>query len=147
MNIYNINRNQMNSNQLLQQLLQLTVWLPIKGYLNYEMSICGQVKNIITNKILKLRIGTHGYYYVNLYKNGNSKYSLIHRLVVKAFIPNIENDKFVDHINNNQLDNTKSNLRWCKNQYNRLLNKNNTSRTKSIYWNKKMYKWHTQIKI
>ena len=141
---------QINRKILLQQLLQLSVWLPIKGYDNYEVSICGMIRNMNTKRIRIPRIGTHGYYYVILYKNGNYKYSLIHRLVAKTFIPNIENEKFVDHINNNQLDNTISNLRWCtlsKNQYNRQLNKNNKSGIKGVGWHKRDRKWTAQIKI
>ena len=30
-----------------------TIWTDIKGYPDYQVSICGQVKNINTNKILK----------------------------------------------------------------------------------------------
>jgi hypothetical protein len=43
----------MNKLELLNQLLQLTVWQPIKGYDNYEVSICGSVRNIKTKRILK----------------------------------------------------------------------------------------------
>jgi hypothetical protein len=139
----------MNRIEQLNQLLSYTIWLPIKNYENYEISICGQVRNATTKRILKLRIGNHGYYYIHLWKNGKEKYFLIHRLVAITFIPNIKNEKFVDHVNNNQLDNTISNLRWCdlsKNQFNRILNKNNNSGIKGVYWNKKSNKWHTQIK-
>ena len=47
---------QMDSKVLLQQLLQLTVWLPIKDYENYEVSICGQVRNVNTKRMLKNQI-------------------------------------------------------------------------------------------
>ena len=71
-----------------------------------------------------------------LYNNGKEKYFLIHRLVAKHFIPNIENKNCVDHIDNNKLNNTISNLRWCnsqENQHNRQLNNNNnTSGVKGI---------------
>ena len=140
----------MNSKILLEQLLQLTIWLPIKGYDNYEVSICGMVRNVITKRILKPNINTHNYYYVNLYNNHKVKKHYIHRLVAKQFIPNIENDNCIDHKNNNKLDNTVSNLRWCTQQqncFNRQLNKNNTSNIKGIHFNKRKLKWQCYIKF
>ena len=38
---------------LLEQLKMITDWLRIKGYPNYEVSICGMVRNVITKRILK----------------------------------------------------------------------------------------------
>ena len=106
----------MNSKELLEQLLQFTVWLPIKGYDNYEVSICGMIRNVITKRILKPGIN-NGYYSVVLC-NGKHKTLNIHRLVAQHFIPNIKNDEFIDHKNNNKLDNTISNLRWVTKQQN-----------------------------
>ena len=40
----------MNRIELLNQLLEYTIWMPIKGYENYEISICGSVRNIKTKK-------------------------------------------------------------------------------------------------
>ena len=98
---------------LLEQLKMITVWLPIKNHDKYEVSICGMVRNITTKRILKPWICL-GYYTVKLCKK-NYK---IHRLVAIQFIPNIKNESSVDHINNNTLDNTVSNLRWCSHQQN-----------------------------
>ena len=83
----------MNSKILLEQLLQLTVWLPIKNYESYEVSICGMIRNINTKLTLKHGINNAGYYYVILSKNLKRKSHNIHRLVAKQFIPNINNDK------------------------------------------------------
>ena len=44
-------------------------WKSINGCENYEISDHGNVKNIITNKMLKPTIDSHGYYKVGLYKN------------------------------------------------------------------------------
>ena len=140
----------MNNNQLLQQLLNLTVWLPIKNYPNYEVSICGMVRNITTKRILKPIINSNGYYFVNLSKNSKQKINKIHQLVAKHFIPNINNENCIDHINNNKLDNTFSNLRWCttqQNSFNASLSKKNTSGIKGITWNNRMNKWKSQIKF
>ena len=107
-----------------------TIWKQIEGYPNYEISICGQVSNFKTKRILKISINDHGYYCITLYKNNVSKSHRIHRLILMNFIPNIENKKFIDHINNNKLDNTISNLRWCspsENNFNCALSKANRS--------------------
>ena len=83
-------------------------------------------------------------------KNKILKHHNIHRLVAMTFLPNIENKKYVDHIDNNRLNNTISNLRWCdlsENQHNRKLNKNSTSAIKGVYWHKEKNKWQAQIMI
>ena len=123
-----------------------TIWKQIQGYPNYEISICGHVRNLKTKKILKQRINDNGYYCIKLSKNNKDKTLKIHRLVALNFIPNIDNKKCVDHINNLKLDNTISNLRWCtlsENQFNRSLNKNNNSGHKGITWEKN--KWRALI--
>ena len=50
---------------------------------------------------------------ITLNKDGNTKYHLIHRLVAKAFIPNPENKKTVNHIDGNPLNNIVTNLEWA----------------------------------
>lgn len=82
---------------------------------------------------------SHGYA-----KNSNSNL-LIHRLVMDC-----PDDKVVDHINHNTLDNRKSNLRICtkyENSKNAQLSKNNTSGTTGVYWNKLKNKWQAGIKV
>ena len=121
--------------ELLNKLLEYTIWMSIKDYDKYEISICGSVRNVHTKRILIPMI-RNGYYHINLYKNKTFKHYNIHRLVANAFIPNIENKNCVDHIDNNKLNNTISNLRWCnlsENQHNRQLNENNKSGVKGIY--------------
>jgi hypothetical protein len=137
----------MSNIELLNKLLELTIWMPIKGYENYEVSISGSVRNVISKKILKPMI-RNGYYHINLRKNGKMKHHNIHRIVANTFIPNIENKKCVDHIDSNRLNNTISNLRWAsyqENQFNTSLNSNNTSGIKGVWFNKIRNKWYAQI--
>ncbi len=128
----------MNRIELLNQLLQYTIWLPIEGYDNYEVSICGQVRNVKTKRILRPYIVGNGYYCVKFYCDNMCKNIKVHHLVANAFIPKLDiTKKYVDHIDNNKLNNTISNLRWCdlsENQYNRQLGSNNKSGIKGVYY-------------
>lgn len=57
--------------------------------------------------------------------------------------------KQVDHINGNSLDNRRSNLRIvsaCQNQWNRGLNKNNTSGYKGVCFDKRKGRWMARIR-
>lgn len=82
------------------------IWKDITGYEGcYQVSNTGRVKSltryvvgrytdrIVNEKILKPSIGTHGYYYISLYKNSIVKKYTIHRLVIKSFIENPKNKK------------------------------------------------------
>ncbi len=134
----------------LEQLLQYTVWLSIKGFENYQISICGKVRNVTTKRILKNNMNKYGYYYVALYNNGQQKKFKVHRLIAIHFLPNIENKTCVDHINNLKTDNRISNLRWStiqQNNFNYSLSKKNTSGVRGVIWFKETKKWRAQIKI
>lgn len=86
-------------------------WKSIINWHNYQISSNGQVRNIITKKILKPYI-CGGYYSVYLSNNGSKKQFTIHRLIAVTFIPNPNKLPMVDHVNNNRLDNRIENLRW-----------------------------------
>ena len=64
---------------------------------------------------------------------------LLHRLIMNA-----PSDKDVDHINHNQLDNRKCNLRLVfdyENMWNQKVAKNNTSGVTGVYFDKNSNKW------
>ena len=108
------------------------MWRDIKGYEGlYQVSNFGKVKSlnksIIRNngrkqtfkeKTLKEGLSGNGYYSVSLTKNGKGKTFNIHKLVAIAFIENKNNDKCVNHIDGNKLNNTVGNLEWVTSQEN-----------------------------
>ena len=61
-------------------------WKNIKGYEGlYKISNLGRVKNLKTNKILKLKLRKDGYTQVTLYKKGKQESKYVHRLVCEHF--------------------------------------------------------------
>jgi hypothetical protein len=76
----------------------------------------------------------------------NEKNYFNHRLIFLyhyGYMP-----KIVDHINKNPADNKIENLREAsltENQYNRKLNKNNTSGIKNVYWHNQAKKWNVRL--
>ena len=97
----------------------IEVFKDVPGYEElYQVSNLGNVKSLITGKILSPGINTCGYLHVILCKNGKQKYYLIHRLVAQAFIPNPDNYPEVNHKDKNRQNNCVDNLEWCTTQYN-----------------------------
>jgi HNH endonuclease/NUMOD4 motif/NUMOD1 domain len=114
------------------------VWKSIQEYPNYEVSNTGLVKNIKTNKLLKLN-NTGGYQRISL-KNNIKRNSLnIHRLVALAFIDNPLNKPDVNHKDKNKLNNNVNNLEWVTRQENNI-HRWSTSEYRSNNRNKKIYR-------
>lgn len=108
------------------------VWKDIFGYEGvYQVSNWGRIKalfkidalgRIKSEKILKPK-GTGvntAYRGIGLYKNGECKQYLVHRLVASAFLPQIEGKDIVNHKDSNPSNNFISNLEWCNQSENVL---------------------------
>lgn len=113
----------------------MEIWKDIEEYEGlYQVSNLGNVKSLDTiinckgaknidthirkGRLLKQNKTTTGYYYVNLSKNAKAKPLIVHRLVAKAFIPNINNYPIINHIDGNKLNNNVENLEWCDYSHN-----------------------------
>ena len=91
------------------------VWKDIKGCENkYQVSNLGNIKNVLTNTIIRGSVFNNGYKFVSI----KGKNKTIHRLVAQAFIPNPNDYPVINHIDGNKLNNCVDNLEWCTYKYN-----------------------------
>ena len=107
------------------------IWRDIPEYLGlYQVSNIGRVKRldrkIINNGKHTIKKGSiihqskslKGYMRVRLFINGKIKEELVHRVVAKTFIPNINNLPQINHKDENKDNNNVFNLEWCDSKYN-----------------------------
>ena len=121
----------------------------IEGFENYSVSDLGNVKNNKTGSIMKQHV-QEGYKRLNINLNKKQYKKYVHVLVASEFIPNPENKKCVDHIDNCKTNNNISNLRWAthtENRQNSSVSKNNASGSKGVHYNKASQKWISRIVI
>lgn len=91
---------------------------------------------------------TNSYYCRSSIKTGEGpkrKTTGVHRIII-----NPSENKYVDHINHDPLDNRKSNLRVCDNMdntHNRRAGKNNTTGQKGVDFDKKSGKYRARIRV
>lgn len=86
----------------------------------YFISNLGRVKSKKKGKwgnnpevIKKQRLDIGGYLVITLNINRLRKHTKVHRLMAKAFIPNPDNKRTVNHINGIRNDNRLENLEWA----------------------------------
>ena len=94
------------------------LWKPLLEYKGIEISSIGRIRKA-ANKRRKERILTEfpkdrdGYCRCSVQKiDGTWTSQPVHRLVAKAFIPNVENKQAVNHIDGNRQNNKVENLEW-----------------------------------
>ena len=124
------------------------IYATIPGYEDYAVSPSGNVVNKNTQRILKPGTDGSGYLIVNLCKNGRIKTFIIHRLVANAFLEKVEGKTYVDHIDNDKLNNNVYNLRWCtasENKQNSKKYKNNTCGFKGVSKSGKKFRAYIRI--
>lgn len=111
----------------MKKIIKKVEWKIVPGHSNYMVSRDGKIKSLaretngkggkprkIKEKILKPNKNEKGYLRVSL----DGKTFGIHQLVALAFIPNPNNYKEINHINENKSDNRIENLEWCTRYYN-----------------------------
>lgn len=96
------------------------IFREIDGFPDYEVSNLGRVCSFKGKYPKILKPGKHlgGYLIVTLYTDGNKVTKSIHRLVAKAFIPNLENKPEVNHIDEDKMNNVAENLEWVTHREN-----------------------------
>jgi len=104
----------------------------------YQINKQGEVYSISRKKILTPYLNKpNGYLHLRLSdKNNVRKFHKIHRLIALHFIPNPNNYEFIDHKDNNKINNSIENLRWINHSGNmrnsHLKKKSNLPRGVSI---------------
>lgn len=98
------------------EVINLEIYKDIIGWEDrYQISNYGNIKSKRKNIVMKPCITKAGYLHITL-KNSKTKMIKsidIHRLVALHFIENPENKLWINHIDNNKLNNCVSNLEWC----------------------------------
>lgn len=90
----------------------------IKGFKDYHITSCGRVWSLKQNKFLSPQ-KSKGYWFVQMYDDtGEKKTVLLHRAVALAYLPNPNNLRTVDHIDNNPDHNWLNNVQWMSDKDN-----------------------------
>lgn len=104
------------------------------GFSNYGITEDGRVYSHISKKFLRNSMMTSGYEKANIYNDeGDRKNQSIHRSVAMLYVPNPENKPFVNHIDENKLNNHYTNLEWVTSNENlQSWHDNNSDKHSSI---------------
>ena len=120
-------------------IINYEIWKDIEGYEGcYQVSNLGNVKNIVTNKILIGDTNSLGYRRVILCSPVQKRF-FVHRLVAYHFCEGYRDDLIVNHKDGNKQNNECTNLEWVTRSENDLhaermgLRKNHYYPTKPFY--------------
>lgn len=92
-------------------------WKPIPHYEEYLCSNLGNIKRLKgisspTEHLITPRLRKDGFYYVSLWKDGNSESFVVHRLVGILFVPNHKKLPIIIFSDDNKLNCRWDNLKW-----------------------------------
>ena len=92
----------------------------VRGFPSYYVTKDGHVYSEKYGDLRELKPITdkYGYLTVHLYKNNKMYTRYVHQLVAKAYIPNPNNYKLVNHKDECVFNNYYTNLEWCDQLYN-----------------------------
>ena len=127
------------------------VWRSIDGYITYQVSNIGRVRNCSTGKILSPFLSRKGYCMVDFHDgHGVRKRFRVHQLVAQEFLdrPDLGQALRVDHIDRNRVNNQVSNLRYAtdsQNGANRTKKANTSSTYRGVCWDSTRKKWRVDI--
>lgn len=121
----------------------METWKKIEDAEGYEVSNYGRVR--YHNTIKNIIISKTNYCYV--YIKSTKKNHLLHRLVAKAFIPNFDSKKMVNHIDFDKTNNHIDNLEMVSNRENQCHSIKSKNKYIGISFHKKLNKWTAQIMI
>jgi hypothetical protein len=98
------------------------------NFTNVMISKCGKVRQNDANCAVYNMIKTR--YQMAQLKDNNGKWRILylHRMLGETFLPNPNNNRIIDHIDRNRLNNSIDNLRWVsytENNINRKVQSNN----------------------
>jgi len=99
---------------------------PISGYLDYVVTNAGQVIRVTGGKgtqpglVLRPRVWGKGYLGVHLYRRGDRRRFLVHRLVAAAFLGPCPEGHEVNHKDRDRSNNTATNLEYVTPSENQL---------------------------
>ena len=117
--------------------INMEIWKNIIGYEDhYQVSNLGRVKALYREfvgkdgklkkyheRVLKPDLsGTSAtkYQRVTLCKDNTTKRFSIHVLVANAYIPNVDNKPYINHMDNDSFNNIATNLEWCTHSENMI---------------------------
>ena len=105
----------------------------LNNYSNYRIYSDGRVYSELVNKFISPTFDTGKYLQVTLVSDDKKRNTIkVHRLVASAFIPNLNEDREINHKDFNKENNHVENLEWCNRSYNVKYNFSNRNYIKQI---------------
>jgi len=127
------------------------IWKDVPNYEGiYKVSDLGNIKSLLSNKIMKQSNTNDGYLCISLMNKGKRWRPKIHQIVAMAFLGHIPcgMKMVIDHINDNPLDNRVENLQIVTTRYNSNKTQGKySSKYKGVSWNCSRLKWVARIHI